>query len=132
MQLLNIYCMEVPNIKSPHNTSQSLSPNGVVILGMHRSRTSVLLDGIMNLTGCSLGSGKLIGPRDSNPKGYFESSAMVRQNDEWNREQEIRWSFGRGEFDAANAKLGDHDGREALKNIDLKVSLAYKRILGYE
>jgi hypothetical protein len=99
------------------------SPNGVVILGMHRSGTSVLA-GIMNLTGYSLGSGKLVGARDSNSKGYFESSAVARQNDEWIREQGIHLGFGRGEVDAEKSKLGDI-GRDELKIFIQKVSLGY-------
>ena len=55
-------------------------PVCILVLGMHRSGTSVLA-GVLGLLGASLPK-NLMPPDTSNPKGYFESSAIVDLHDE--------------------------------------------------
>lgn len=65
----------------PHdvNTSSMTSSKGVIVLGMHRSGTS-MLTGAMSLA-CGYNTGdNLIPPRKHNPKGYFERIDVVKQN----------------------------------------------------
>ncbi|MDA8611462.1 hypothetical protein N9L18_01190 [Candidatus Pacebacteria bacterium] len=50
----------------------------VVVLGMHRSGTS-LLAGVLNILGVDFGK-KLIPPGEDNPKGFFENSSLVQAN----------------------------------------------------
>lgn len=50
----------------------------VLVLGMHRSGTSVLA-GLLNILGVSLGD-TLLAPGDDNPKGYFEHADFYRIN----------------------------------------------------
>lgn len=58
--------------------SKSYSP-GILVLGMHRSGTS-LTSGILNTLGFNPG-GNLMPSRDENPKGYFERFDVALQND---------------------------------------------------
>ncbi|HBO5728238.1 TPA: hypothetical protein ACQTXZ_000045 [Pseudomonas aeruginosa] len=57
----------------------SMTPRVVVILGMHRSGTSVLSAGLEAL-GVEFGE-NLIPPRPDNPKGYWEDARLVAFND---------------------------------------------------
>ena len=59
---------------------------GVIILGMHRSGTSVV-GGVMNKMGLNTG-GPLIQPAEDNAKGFFERIDVVLQNDEIMKKQE--------------------------------------------
>lgn len=52
----------------------------VVVLGMHRSGTSAITR-VINLLGVPLPAGDLFPPDENNPKGYWESSALVEVND---------------------------------------------------
>jgi hypothetical protein len=52
----------------------------VLVLGMHRSGTSTFT-GVMNYLGCTLPE-DLMPPTEANPKGYFESVAVSKFNDQ--------------------------------------------------
>jgi hypothetical protein len=53
---------------------------GVIVLGMHRSGTSAL-GGMLSMLGCDAPS-TLMPPHPTNPKGFFESSALWHLNDD--------------------------------------------------
>jgi len=66
------------------------SVRGVVVLGMHRSGTS-LLAGLL-VHGLSFKSpGQLIAANSQNPYGFYENFNVARQNDRWLREQGKKW-----------------------------------------
>ena len=54
-------------------------PVGIVVLGMHRSGTS-LLTRVLNLLGCALPK-NLLGAHESNPRGHWESLDAIEIND---------------------------------------------------
>ena len=62
---------------------------GVMILGMHRSGTSIL-GGLMNKMGLNTG-GPLIQPAEDNEKGFFERIDVVLQNDYIMAQQQISY-----------------------------------------
>ena len=64
--------------------------SAVVVLGMHRSGTSALA-GVLHSLGCSLPA-DLMGPTEDNEKGYFESNAIRRFNDELLSSAGSSWS----------------------------------------
>ena len=100
-----------------HGTRKSANGNGFFIVGMHRSGTSVLA-GTLNIMGYSAGDGKLKGATDYNPKGYFEMSSLIIQNQDWLIEQGVAWGVGSGEFDPSLAKL-NITRRDTLRNVDV-------------
>ncbi|CAK0763193.1 O-antigen biosynthesis protein [Gammaproteobacteria bacterium] len=51
----------------------------LVILGMHRSGTSAL-SGVLNILGVDLGR-TITGPKEDNPKGFFENTQITTLND---------------------------------------------------
>jgi hypothetical protein len=63
---------------------------GVVVLGMHRSGTS-LLSGLL-VHGLSYKSpGQLIAANSQNAYGFYENFDVARQNDRWLKEQGKTW-----------------------------------------
>lgn len=58
-----------------------MSPRGVVVCGMHRSGTSAVAR-VVNLLGIPLLASDLLPPDDANPRGYWESEALRRFDDE--------------------------------------------------
>ena len=66
--------------KNSHLISENYSKECTIILGMHRSGTSVLT-GLVSLFGLNLGS-DLMSPTDDNPKGYFENNKIFKLNDQ--------------------------------------------------
>ena len=60
-------------------TSQTVSRTALIVLGMHRSGTS-LLTRVLSLMGADLPE-TLIGPSPNNPTGYWESRALRDFND---------------------------------------------------
>ena len=84
-------------------TSQFLHPNykshrdGVIILGMHRSGTSII-GGLVNQMGFQTG-GPLIQPAKDNEKGFFERIDVVLQNDVFFQDQQIHYSFHTQNYD---------------------------------
>lgn len=79
------------------NEHQHVDRPGVIILGMHRSGTSVL-GGLMNKMGLKTG-GPLIQPAEDNAKGFFERIDVVLQNDAIMRKQGIDYSSGTYKYD---------------------------------
>jgi hypothetical protein len=70
---------------------------GVIVLGMHRSGTSII-GGLMNKMGLNAG-GPLIRPWHDNEKGFFERVDVVVQNDAIMQEQSIDYAQGTFRFD---------------------------------
>lgn len=81
--------------------SRKSQANGVIILGMHRSGTSVL-GGLMNKMGLKVG-GPLIQPGKDNEKGFFERIDVVLQNDYMMKEQGIHYGFRTEAYDSQTA-----------------------------
>lgn len=76
----------------------SLSRPGVIILGMHRSGTSVL-GGLVNKLGLKTG-GPLIQAAEDNAKGFFERIDVVLQNDYIMQRQQVHYSHNTYKYDA--------------------------------
>ena len=79
--------------------------NGLVVLGMHRSGTS-LLGGLLVRCGLFVGARRdLIWGADpnDNKKGFFERSDVVLQNDWLLRDQKAHWSVKADAYDATRA-----------------------------
>lgn len=73
---------------------------GVIILGMHRSGTS-LLGGLMNKMGLQTGpSNLLIQPAEDNPKGFFERVDVVLQDDALMARQGVHYSHNTYKYNA--------------------------------
>jgi len=70
---------------------------GVVVLGMHRSGTSVT-GGLLNRMGLKTGE-PLIGPAEDNKKGFFERVDVVLQNDYLLKMQGIHYASGVSKYD---------------------------------
>jgi hypothetical protein len=77
--------------------SQAIRP-GVIILGMHRSGTSIV-GGLMNKMGLKTG-GPLIRPWKDNEKGFFERIDVVLQNDYIMKKQNVHYSLFTWRYDA--------------------------------
>jgi hypothetical protein len=78
-----------PSAETSGHISNPVS--GVIILGMHRSGTSIV-GGLMNKMGLETG-GPLIRPNFDNEKGFFERIDVVIQNDEILKAQRINYSY---------------------------------------
>ena len=74
--------------KSPERTANR---PGVIVLGMHRSGTSVL-GGLINKMGLKTG-GPLIPAAEDNEKGFFERIDVVLQNDALLSSQELHYAY---------------------------------------
>lgn len=72
---------------------------GVIILGMHRSGTSVL-GGLINKMGLNTG-GPLIPAAEDNAKGFFERIDVVLQNDEIMKKQKVWYSMNTYKYDSS-------------------------------
>lgn len=70
---------------------------GLIVLGMHRSGTSIV-GGLVNKMGLSTGA-PLIGPAEDNPKGFFERVDVVLQNDALMGKQQISYASRTYKFD---------------------------------
>lgn len=66
---------------------------GFMVVGMHRSGTSMLSGLLVNGCGYEVG-GPLIGAKFDNEKGFFERIDAVLQNDAFLRDQRMWWSQG--------------------------------------
>jgi len=62
------------------NQEEKLIQKTVIVLGMHRSGTSIVA-GILKILGVNMGK-ELMEPNWANPLGYFENKKFVRLNDE--------------------------------------------------
>lgn len=75
---------------------------GFMVLGMHRSGTS-LLSGLL-VEGFGYNPGEpLIPPSSNNAKGYFELVSIRIQNDEWMENQGITWQKDVEKYDVEKA-----------------------------
>jgi len=85
-------------------TTHSLMPAvrpGVIVLGMHRSGTSII-GGLVNKMGLKTG-GPLIQAAEDNAKGFFERIDVVLQNDYLMKKQHVHYAYDTQRYDA---KLG--------------------------
>ena len=88
---------------------------GFVVLGMHRSGTS-MLSGLM-ATGLGYHTGgPMIGGAFDNAKGFFERLDVVYQNDEFMNKQRVWWSANVLNFDAEKALQMKKDGTVSFKD----------------
>lgn len=71
--------------------------NGVIILGMHRSGTS-LVGGLINKMGLKTG-GPLIEAAEDNAKGFFERIDVVLQDDYLMKKQGVHYAFQTYRYD---------------------------------
>ena len=65
---------------------------GVIVLGMHRSGTSMLA-GLLVQAGGLISPGELLLANSANPLGYFENRNVMFQNDVWLTEQGFAWDY---------------------------------------
>lgn len=84
-------------VVSSQQTASSADRPGVIILGMHRSGTSIV-GGLMNMMGLKTG-GPLILAAEDNAKGFFERIDVVLQNDYVMQKQQVHYAFNTYRFD---------------------------------
>jgi hypothetical protein len=75
---------------------------GFMVIGMHRSGTSMLSGLMATGMGYKVG-GPLIGGSFDNVKGFFERIDVVYQNDEFMKKQGVWWSANMMRYDADKA-----------------------------
>ena len=102
---------------SPAKTGTG-EPSGFVVLGMHRSGTSMLAGLLVTGLGYKTG-GPLIGSAFDNEKGFFELLSVVLQNDELMKAQRTYWDSNvwaykgeRGLEDKKSGKVKFHKGNK--------------------
>ena len=91
---------------------------GFIVLGMHRSGTS-MLSGLL-VEGFGYETGKpVLGAAFDNEKGYFELMPAVLQNDEFMYEQQVHWSSPNvGNYDTARAVEAKEKGIVNTEKLD--------------
>jgi hypothetical protein len=94
--------------------SPSHERQGFVVLGMHRSGTSMLAGLLVKGCGYNVG-GPLIGSAFDNEKGFFERIDVVLQNDLFMNKQGIGWSQGVKDYNADLALEHKKDGSVKFK-----------------
>jgi len=87
---------------------------GFVVLGMHRSGTSMLGGLLVNGLGYNPGS-PLIGGAFDNEKGFFELVPVVLQNDEFMNLQRVWWSANVMNYDADKALKDKESGKATFQ-----------------
>lgn len=87
---------------------------GYVVLGMHRSGTSMLSGLLVQGSGYNVG-GPLIGAHFDNQKGFFERIDAVLQNDEFLKSQRMWWSSGIRAYDSDKASAALKEGTIPFK-----------------
>jgi len=118
-------------LKLPSDGADGEQRPGFVLLGMHRSGTS-MLSGLM-ATGLGYHTGgPLIGSAFDNEKGFFELVPAVLQNDEFMNKQRIWWSQGVREYDyekalddKANRRITFKNGVKALRVLNNPDNVPY-------
>lgn len=94
---------------------------GVIVLGMHRSGTSMLSGLLVHGIGYKVG-GPLIGAAFDNAKGFFERIDVVLQNDEFLQSQGAWWAGGVVDYDGEKAyqdyKAGKFKFQQGSKGLD--------------
>lgn len=96
-------------------TARSTERRGVLVLGMHRSGTS-LVSNLLGRMGCDYG-GDLMPAKEDNPRGYWENQAVVDLHEEFLAAVGYRWDDARplasGVFSGAQAQAT----RQALREL---------------
>ncbi len=95
-------------VRPPQRRYDEKERKGFVVLGMHRSGTSMLSGLLVQGMGYNVGA-PLIQPAFDNEKGFFELLPIVLQNDEFLAKQHMGWSYN-------------------LINYDYKKALEHKRL----
>jgi hypothetical protein len=104
----------VQAVKTAEKIASSGIRSGFVVLGMHRSGTS-MLSGLL-VTGCGYNvGGPLIGAKFDNEKGFFERIDIVLQNDEFMSAQNMWWAAGVINYDYEKALEHKKTGRIKFK-----------------
>jgi len=88
--------------------------NGFMILGMHRSGTS-MLGGLMHRSAGYIVGGPLIGSSFDNEMGFFERVDIVIQNDEFMKKQNTFWSSNVAHYDWDQALKDKESGSVSFK-----------------
>lgn len=88
--------------------------NGFIVLGMHRSGTSMLAGLLHQSAGYAVG-GPLIGSAFDNEKGFFERVDIVLQNDEFLSAQDMSWAANVINYDWENALSDKESGAVSFK-----------------
>jgi hypothetical protein len=111
MHALKVGQITTPVIQQPqqHSSTTTTSP-GVIVLGMHRSGTSVL-GGLLVQMGLKTG-GPLIPPAKDNEKGFFERIDVVLQNDAFMTNQHMYYAKNTYKY---NPQLGLELAQKAIK-----------------
>jgi hypothetical protein len=97
-----------------HVGLRSTKRTGFVVLGMHRSGTSMLSGLLVTGMGYNVG-GPLIGAHFDNEKGFFERIDVVLQNDEFLDAQHMWWSGSVLNYDADKALQQKQSGKVTFK-----------------
>lgn len=84
-----------------------------MVLGMHRSGTSMLTGLLYKAGGYTFG-GKIYTGK-ANTKGFFERFDVVGQNEQWLKEQGIKWSTNVLDFDSEQAIRDTDSGNVPFK-----------------
>jgi hypothetical protein len=92
----------------PDGKNDKNKPDGFMVLGMHRSGTS-MLTGLLNLAAGYAVGGYLHSAKD-NVKGFFEHLEIKSQNDKWMRQQGIEWNTNVLDFDSEQALRDKESG----------------------
>lgn len=101
---------DVSKLHLPFSNLKDKATKGVVVLGMHRSGTSMLSGLLVEGFGYQPGQ-PLIGAAFDNEKGFFELVPAVLQNDEFLKEQHMHWaSINLDSYDAERAILAKEEG----------------------
>lgn len=88
--------------------------HGVIVLGMHRSGTSMLSGLLVDGCGYHVG-GPLIKAGPANPKGFFELLPAVLQNDAFMEKQRVGWNYGVAKYDNEKARKQYQHGKVLFK-----------------
>lgn len=95
--------VKVKTVRNGVKDNQDDKPTtGFVVLGMHRSGTSMLSGLLVEGFGYKVGA-PLIQPHFDNEKGFFELLPAVLQNDEFMYEQNVNWAANVGKYDYKRA-----------------------------
>ena len=89
---------------------------GFVILGMHRSGTSMLAGLLVRGCGYIIGD-NIMEAKPDNPKGFFERWDIVNQNDKWFQHQEMNWNSDAVLWDFDPIKTFEFIGDDVEKHL---------------
>lgn len=120
-----------------HHSRKSNTATGVIVLGMHRSGTSMLTGLLATAFGYHASSppsnnnpsGKLIQATQDNAKGHFELSSVVHQNDALLRNQNAAWAVNVKQFNATTALTRIKSRQNNNKELALLLSKENKAAL---